>query len=279
MNVPENSSFLNRAWMSAWNSVDAAPEAAESAEPSGQSSSAWRPWPGRPRARDLICFFAMAFSGLYAIAMIPLTPALIATHPLLLDMLSGSNTSILAAGSFSAVERKLGLALVIAAALPGMLRFDWVIWWAGRLWGRRVVQKFGSQNPRVDAVAAMVERRGSRFARLAVLLSALMPVSGAPVYAAAGWVGVPLAAFMILDAIGSAAWATLLATAGYLLGSHGVAMADLAGRYAAGSVGMLVAAMIGPSVWHAWRRRRNTQQGLASHQQGREDAASSSHDV
>jgi membrane protein DedA with SNARE-associated domain len=271
--VPAKSSFLNRACVSAWSSVDAAPATAESTGPSGQSDAAWRPWLGKPRARDLICFFAIAVSGLYAIAMIPLTPALIATHPLLLDMLSGSNTSILAAGSFSAVERKLGLALVIAAALPGMLRFDWVIWWAGRLWGCRVVQKFGNHSPRVGAIAANVERRGTRFAGLAVLLSALMPVSGAPIYAAAGWVGVPLATFMILDAIGSAAWATLLATSGYLLGSHGVAMADLAGRYASGSVGMLVAAIVGPSAWRAWRRMRKRQRDLANRQQGRENGA------
>lgn len=267
MKVPAKSSFLNRAWTSAWKSVDAAPAQAESEGLPEHFSAGWRPWLGRPRARDIICFFAIAVSALYAIAMIPLTPVLIATHPLLLDMLSGSNSSILAAGSFSAVERKLGLALVIAAALPAMLRFDWVIWWAGRLWGCRVVQRLGSRSPRAGAIAATVERRGTRFARLAVLLSALMPVSGAPVYAAAGWVGVPLVAFMILDAIGSAAWATLLATAGYLLGSHGVALADLAGRYASGSVGILVAAMAGPSVWHAWRRRCQARRGLAGQQQ------------
>lgn len=216
----------------------------------------WRPWHGRPRRRDLLCCLAIAVSAVYALAVIPLTPELIASHPLLLEMLSGSNSAIVAAGSFSAAAGRLHLAVVIAAALPGMLRFDWVIWWAGRLWGRRIVDKLGGHSTRMAAVAAATERQGTRFARPAVLLSALLPVSGAPVYAAAGWVGLPLIPFVILDAIGCATWAAVLATCGYLLGSRGVEVADLVARYAIASIGVLAAVAIGPHLWHAWRVRR-----------------------
>jgi membrane protein DedA with SNARE-associated domain len=184
-----------------------------------RATSRWRPWHGQPRAQDQLCCLAIFVSVLYGLATIPLTPALIATHPLLLDMLSGSNSAILAAGAFSAVRVKPGLAVVIVAALPGMLRFHWVIWWAGRLWGHRVVEKLGLHSPRAAAIAAAAKRRGPRFIRSAVLLSALLPVSPAPIYAMAGWVGLPLIPFVILDAIGCVIWATLLATSGYLLGS------------------------------------------------------------
>ena len=226
------------------------------------ATSRWRPWHGKPRARDLLCCLAIFISGLYALATIPLTPALIATHPLLLDMISGSNSAILAAGAFSAVRVKPGLAVVIVAALPAMLRFNWVIWWAGRLWGHRVVEKLGMHSPRAAAIAAMAERRGPRFIRLAVLLSALLPVSPAPIYAMAGWVGLRLIPFMILNAIGCAIWATLLATSGYLLGSWGVAVANLVSRYALASVRVLAVAAITPQVRYAWRRRgRSGQRG------------------
>ena len=96
----------------------------------------WVPWHGRPRARDVCCGIAIVVSAVYAVAAIPLTPALIATHPVLLELLTGSNSSIVAAGAFSDVGGKLQLAVVVAAALPGMMRFDWVYWWAGRLWGQ-----------------------------------------------------------------------------------------------------------------------------------------------
>jgi membrane protein DedA with SNARE-associated domain len=219
----------------------------------------WRPWHGRPRGRDVVCCLMIGVSAVYAIAMIPLMPELIASHPLLLELLSGSNSAIVAAGSFAAVHGKARLIMVVVgAALPGMLRFDWVIWWAGRLWGRRVVEKLGSHRPRTAAMVAAAERQGTRFARPAVLLSALMPVSGAPVYAAAGWVGLPLVTFVILDAIGCAAWATVLAICGYLLGARGVAAADLVARYAVASIAVLVVLAIVPHLWHARHSRRRS---------------------
>jgi membrane protein DedA with SNARE-associated domain len=218
----------------------------------------WRPWHGRPRGRDVMCCLMIGVSAVYAIAMIPLTPELIASHPLLLELLSGSNSAIVAAGSFAAVHGQARLIMVVGAALPGMLRFDWVIWWAGRLWGRRVVEKLGRHSPRTAAMVTATERQGTRFARPAVLLSALMPVSGAPVYAAAGWVGLPLVTFVILDAIGCAAWATVLAICGYLLGARGVAAADLVARYAVASIAVLLVLAIVPHLWHARQTRRRS---------------------
>jgi membrane protein DedA with SNARE-associated domain len=234
----------------------------EPVRPSRHRTWQWRPWHGRPQARDLICFLAIMVSWLYGLAMIPLTPTLIATHPLLLEMMSGSNPAIVAAGSFSGVKSKLALAVVIVGALPGM-KFDWVVWWAGRLWGRRMVETLGRHSRRTAAIAARAEQRGTRFARPAVLLSALVPVCTAPVYAAAGWVGLPLVPFMVLDAIGCATRASLLATSGYLLGSRGVAVANLVARYALVSVGVLAAATLGPYLWHTWQGRRKGRRSLA----------------
>ncbi len=217
----------------------------------------WVPWHGRPRARDVCCGIAIVVSAVYAVATIPLTPALIATHPVLLELLTGSNSSIVAAGAFSDVGSKLQLAVVVAAALPGMMRFDWVYWWAGRLWGHSIVVRLGHRSPRSAALASFVETRGRRFAGPLVALAAFLP-SGAStaVYAAAGWAGLPLLPFILFDTLGSAAWTALLATGGFLLGSEGVTLANLASRYAFATICVLVAAMIAPPLWHSWRERR-----------------------
>ena len=61
-------------------SPEPARETAEPKRPGG-----WRPWHGRPRARDVLCALAIVVSGVYAIGAIPLTPALIASHPVLLE--------------------------------------------------------------------------------------------------------------------------------------------------------------------------------------------------
>ena len=183
----------------------------------------WRPWHGRPRARDMLCALAIVVSAVYAVATIPLTPALIASHPVLLELLTGSTSSIMAAGAFSDVDSKLQLALVVAAAVPGLMRFDWVFWWAGRLWGHQIVEKLSRRSPRAAALASAIETRGRWFAGPLVALAAFLPdgVSTA-IYAAAGWTGLPLIPFLLFDALGSAAFTTLAALGGYLLGSEGV---------------------------------------------------------
>ena len=217
----------------------------------------WYPWHGRPRARDVLCAAAIAVSAVYAVVTIPLTPALIATHPVLLELLTGSTSSIVAGGAFSDVDTRLQLILVIAAALPGIMRFDWVYWWAGRLWGHRIVEKLGQRSPRSAALARIAETRGKRYAGPLVALAAFLPDGASTaVYAAAGWTGLPLLWFIFFDAIGSAAWTALLAGCGYWLGSEGVALANLVSRYAFVSICVIVAALIAPHVWHSWRERR-----------------------
>ena len=219
--------------------------------------SRWHPWHGHPRVRDVLCAIAIAVSAVYAVATIPLTPALISTHPVLLELLTGSNSAVVAAGAYSDVDNRLQLVVVVFAALPGMMRFDWVYWWAGRLWGHSIVESLGHRSPRSAALARLVETRGRRFAGPLVSLAAFLP-SGAStaVYAAAGWAGLPLLQFILFDTLGSAAWTAVLATGGYLLGSEGVVLAGLASRYALATVGVLIVAMIAPPLWHSWRERR-----------------------
>jgi membrane-associated protein len=217
----------------------------------------WRPWLGRPRAADLVCVIGIALSGVYGLAMIPLMPVLIATRPVLLEMLSGSTPSIVAAGAFSDTGSKLQLAVVVVAALPGLMMFDVVFWWAGVLWGRRAVEWLGYRSSRAAALARRAEQRGARRVGPVVLVSAFLPGAPAPlVYAAAGLVGLRLLPFVVFDAIGSLAWAALLAGLGYELGPSGVAAANLVSRYALLATIAMLAIAVAPYAWQVLRARR-----------------------
>jgi len=217
----------------------------------------WRPWHGRPRARDVLCVLAIAVSGVYTLVTIPLTPELISTHPVLLELLTGSTSSIMAAGAYSDVESKLQLTLVVVAALPGIMRFDWAFWWAGRLWGHRIVERLGERSPRMARLAILAETRGQRWVGPLVALAAFLP-SGAStaVYAAAGWTGLPLVVFVLWDTLGSATWISVVAFGGYLLGSTGVTLAELVSRYATVTIVVLVITLIAPQAWRSWREWR-----------------------
>ena len=177
----------------------------------------------------------------YGFAAIPLTPELIASHPVLLEMLTGSTASVVAAGAFSDIDSKLQLSVVIAAALPGLMMFDPLYWWAGRRWGHRAVEWLGHRNGRAAALVRRAGQRGSRFAGSLVLLSAFLPGMPAPLlYAAAGWAGLGLVPFLVCDALGSLAWAALLAT-----------------------IALLAVAVV-PHAWHVRRSWRDRRRGLAA---------------
>jgi membrane protein DedA with SNARE-associated domain len=215
----------------------------------------WRPWSGKARARDVVCLTVIMLSGFYGLAMIPLTPRLISTHPLLLEVLAGSNTSTVAAGAFASVRSSVELGFVVLAALLGMMKFDLFFWWAGNMWGHRIIQLFAGRSRRAARFAQRAERVSPRWAGVAVLLAAFLPVPSPLVYAVAGWVGLPLVWFVVCDVIGTAAWASLLATLGYILGDDGVRAANLVSRYALITIIVLVVVAVVPHAWHVARAR------------------------
>jgi membrane protein DedA with SNARE-associated domain len=238
---------------------ETAAAAAGQAEAAGPQIPDWRPWSGKARARDVICLTVIMLSGFYGLAMIPLTPRLISTHPLLLELLAGSNSSTVAAGAFAAVKSTVELSFVVLAALLGMMKFDLFFWWAGNMWGHRIVQLFAGRSRRAARFAQRAERVSPRWAGVAVLLAAFLPVPSPLVYAVAGWVGLPLLWFVVCDVIGTAAWASLLATLGYILGDDGVRAANLVSRYALITIVVLVVLAVVPHAWHVIRAQSAAQ--------------------
>jgi membrane-associated protein len=258
-----------RAALDAPGAVDAsdavAPVSVVTAAPAGRAVR-WRPWLGRPRPADLLCFAGIVLSGGYGLATIPLTPILIASHPVLLEALSGSTPAIVAAGAFADIDSKLQMTMVVAAALPGLMKFDVIYWWAGVLWGHRCLEWLGQHSSRAAAIARRAEQGGARWAGPVVLLSAFLPGTPAPlIYAAAGWMRLRLLPFLICDLIGSLAWAALLAGLGYELGPRGVHAANLISRYALLATIALLVMALAP---HAWQLRR-------AHRRRAEEAAGS----
>ena len=59
----------------------------------------------------------------------------------------------------------------------------------------------------------------------------VLPIPTAIIYAVAGWAGMGLVTFLILDAIGSLMWAGTLAGLGYELGHHAVVVAQTISHY------------------------------------------------
>ena len=188
------------------------------------------PWSGKARRVDILCWAGITLSGVFYWAVLPFRASLVGTHPVTLELLNGSTEAIVAAAAFARVGHGT-LIVVLLAALFGLIKFDPLFWWAGRLWGERVIALVGGRRNRGARYMARVQRWGRKFTWPAVVISPFLPIPSAIIYVIVGWAGMRLLTFIILDAIGILLWAGMLAGLGYALGHRAVVVAQTISHY------------------------------------------------
>ncbi len=213
--------------------AEAEAEAEETAAATPQKADPWSdprlPWHGKPRTADILCWAGIVFSGLFYWALLPLRVSLVGTHPVVAEVLNGSTESIISAAAFARAGDGT-VAVVLLAAIPGLMKFDILYWWAGRLWGERFLMALPGSR-RVAKSMARVRRSGRKFTWPAVLLSSFLPIPRAIIFVIAGWAGMRLVTFLVLDLISVLLWAGMLAGLGYALGHHAVVAARTISHY------------------------------------------------
>jgi membrane-associated protein len=189
------------------------------------TSSRWVPWNGSPRREDLLCWYAIAGMAVFYTAMWPVRPLLIGSNPVLLEILTGSKESVIAAGAFAGVG-SVPLVVAVAAAVVGMMKFDAIIWWAGTLWGAGIVDKFARRSKWAMWFAGKADSLSPWVLWPAVAMAPWTPIPSSLIYAAAGWTGMRLRTFLVLDGIGSLVRASVYAGMGYAIGQPAVDLAE-----------------------------------------------------
>jgi membrane protein DedA with SNARE-associated domain len=241
-------------------------------EPGSGRSDPQLPWEGRPRAVDIACWAGIALSGVYYLLLLPFRAALVGTHPLLLELLNGSTEAIVVSAAFARVGHGT-LAVVLLAAIPGLMKFDLLYWWAGRIWGERVLLLMPGRRKRGPLYLARVRRWGRRFMWPAVVLCPFLPIPNALVYAIAGTAGMRLVTFIILDMAGTLLWAGMLAGLGYALGHHAVVVAQVISHYALWFTLAFVAVIVVSQVRQARAAPRDAPVTLPAADQGNADSS------
>jgi membrane protein DedA with SNARE-associated domain len=207
--------------------------AAERAAAAPEKPDRWNdprlPWHGKPRAADIFCWLGIVVSGLFYWVLLPVRVSLIGTHPVVAELLNGSSESIISAAAFTRAGEGT-LAVVLLAAIPGLMKFDALYWWAGRLWGERFIMALPGSR-RVAKHMARVQRAGRKFTWPAVVVSSFLPIPRAIICVMVGWAGMRLVTLLILDLIGVLLWAGVLAGLGYTLGHHAVVAAKTISHY------------------------------------------------
>ena len=207
------------------------------------------PWDGPATRVDIALVTAVVAVIAIGVVVRPLKPFLLASHPVALEFLTGDKIAIGAAAAFARIG-EVPLWLVVVAGAVGMVKFDWLTWWTGRQWGEGIIRRFATSE-RVLRFAGRAHELKPWVVRAAVVLAVLPGVPSAVVFAMAGWTGMRVGTFLLLDLVGSVAMTCLVAGLGYALGQQAVDVVLLVDSYA----GAISLAMIGMAVLFPLVRR------------------------
>jgi membrane-associated protein len=202
--------------------------------------------------RQVLCAGILILQGAYRLVLLFATPSLIGSHPLLVEGLRGSTSTLVAGGAFASIGRT-SLLLALLLPLPTLMMSDPFVWWAGRLWGPEVVDllagRGAAQRRGVQIAMRLIERARS----WAVVLAPFLPVPSIIIYAAAGWTGMRLRWFLLLDVIGTFGWIALMVGLGYALGHSAVNIAhDITHYSLLITIGLVVCCVL-VGAWRGWR--------------------------
>ena len=198
-----------------------------------RGSAAWRryvPWQQPATGADKVLMGAILATVAVGLVLRPLKPFLLASHPVLLEFLAGDLTTIGAAAAFARIG-EAPLWLVVVGGVVGMMKLDWLTWWAGRQWGRGIIRMFTTSR-RAQRLALRAAELNPWIVRGAVVVAGLPGIPTALVYAAAGWAGMRLTTFLLLDLLGTLTMTGLVVGLGYGLGQEAVDLVLLVDRYA-----------------------------------------------
>ena len=208
---------------------------------------------GRNRRRaEIACVTGIAFNTVFALVLLPLTPSLHGTDPVLLEALRGSTSALASGGAFARVG-EASLVLAVLAPLPTLFFATPFFWWAGWLWGPKAAATLGGGHPKAERWAQRSGAHLERFGGLAVALAPFLPVPSSFVYAAAGWTGMRFRRFLVFDLIGLLAWIGLIVGLGYAVGHPAVQVAKAISHYALLITVAIVAIAIAVGVLRARR--------------------------
>jgi membrane protein DedA with SNARE-associated domain len=192
----------------------------------------------------------------FGIAIRPVKPFLLASHPVALEVLTGDLFAVGAAAAFARVG-ETQLWLVVLAGAVGMVKLDWLAWWAGRRWGEGMMRMVGATPERARRYADRAAKLNPWVFRLAVI-GAFLPGIPAPIiFTMAGIAGMRLVTFLALDLTGAFVITGIVAGLGYGLGQAAVDVVLVVDRYASlVSLTLISTALVLPWIRRRLRRRR-----------------------
>lgn len=205
------------------------------------SASLWHA--RRARSGNAACGAALVICQGWVILSAAFIPVLLTTRPIALEMVNGSLLAVAAGGAFVR-SGHASLVAALTAPLALWLPVDAVSWWAGRRFGVGVAKWLTVRRPGRASAVARCERFVDKYGVLAVIVGPVLPLPTALIFSATGWRRMPLALFVVLDAVGTMARGSLALAAGYSYGTQGISAARHFSEYSAWGTGIFIVAAV-----------------------------------
>lgn len=208
------------------------------------------PWKKEPGRADYWCLGWFMFIGVFSLVLIPTRAWMIAAAPDWLAIITGGRTAVAASGALAGQGLMAHWPVVIVAASIMSLKFDWVYWWAGKLWGRGMIEIWAGRSKRAQRNYARAERVAEKLGPIGFFIAYIpMPLPLMQVvFVLSGAGGMSIKRFLVYDYIASTMWLVFYFWLGWSVGEPAVALLDwyarIAGYVAIGLIVLIIAGSV-----------------------------------
>ncbi len=209
------------------------------------------PWNHEPTRADIACLTWFGVVGIFSLILIPTRAWLLGVAPDILAMITGGRTAVAASGALAGTGEMPHWPWVLGVASLLSLKFDWIYWWAGKLWGRGMIEIWAGRSERAARNYGRAERLAERLGPVGFLL-AYMPIPlplMQVVFVLSGAAGMSLKRFLLYDYIASTLWLVLFFALGWRLGEPAVDVLDAYARIAGYVAIGLIVVIVAGSLW------------------------------
>lgn len=206
------------------------------------------PWNTKPTKADYWCLGWFGFLGVFGLAMIPLRAWLLGLDPPIMLALTGSRIGAASTGALASVgQAPYWLAFLLIGSLVA-IKFDWVYWWAGKLWGRGLLDVQAQNSTRMARNIERVEGWFHRVGWVGIFLAYVpipLPIAFV-VFVMCGATGMSVKKFMLLNFVAKTVWSFLYFGLGWVIGEPVVFVLEQYAKVANWvAIGLLVLVLVG----------------------------------
>jgi membrane protein DedA with SNARE-associated domain len=202
---------------------------------------------------DVLCVGPIVVLMLWNLVMTPFAPSLLGPHPVLLAVIRGSQSALLAAGA-AARNGSAPLWLVCIGPLFILMLADPFLYWAGRRYGRKIVEVLAERDPRWRRRMARSEGWFRRWGVWAIAFGYYIPFVPATLfYLAAGESRMRFRTFILADLAGTLTWIGIHVGVGYAVGKTATDIAQTISRY---GLWLALAIIVGAVAWTVYSQVR-----------------------